>query len=608
MMAFDLSTAKPEQEQPSQQAATVTGGFDISTAKAEAPQAQDTSLIDSVGGGVSAAATVGSEIAGTALGGLTALVDVLNPFTENDPTELIEAVKNKVRIDPSKQGEAALQELSAAVEPLQPVIQAVSDFKNTAGQQGLDLTGSPAFATFVNIIPNIIAEVGGLGAASKATKAAAATGRGAPCGFDFESPTKAKVRELLERGEADAETAGFKLKPTDTGTGKAKVVKDKLEGAAVKQGFDKGVVAALKGTSGTDKSKLLKMVETLEKGKKNAKFAITNRPTDIAGDTLMNRVKVIDSANTKAGKELDIIADSLKGQKVDVTPAVQNFSESMTDLGVKLTRGDDGKVKPDFSESDIVGLSGPESIIKRVINRIDTTEPLDANKLHRIKRFIDTQVSFGKKEVGLEGKAAIALKKLRRDIDGILDNQFPEYDRVNSVYSETVGALDSLKDIAGKKMDLSGPNAEKATGTLLRRIMGNAQSRVALLDSIENIETVAKKHGKPGKGMVVFDPKKTALATKGKGVDISKQELDSDLLTQILFADELDRVFGSSAKTSLAGDVEKAVGRGAQLLPVESGVAGAAALAAQKAIEKARGVNETNAFKSIKELLKKGKK
>lgn len=129
---------------------------------------QSPGIPEQVAGGLSGAATLASDVIGTGVGGLTALVDILNPFTDNDPAKLIEDVKAKLRIDPSVGGEAALGQLAQAIEPARPLIDAVSQFKETAGQQGLDLTGSPAFATFVNIIPDIIAEVGGAGLGKRA--------------------------------------------------------------------------------------------------------------------------------------------------------------------------------------------------------------------------------------------------------------------------------------------------------------------------------------------------------------------------------------------------------------------------------------------------------
>ena len=133
----------------------------------------DISIPEQITGGVSGAATLASDIIGTGVGGLTALVDILNPFTDNDPEQLIEQVKSKLRIDPTVGGEAALNQLGDAIKPVEPIINAVSQFKEAAGQQGLDLTGSPAFATFVNIIPDIIAEVGGAGLGRRLAKGSA---------------------------------------------------------------------------------------------------------------------------------------------------------------------------------------------------------------------------------------------------------------------------------------------------------------------------------------------------------------------------------------------------------------------------------------------------
>lgn len=124
-------------------------------------------------GGVSGAATLASDIIGTGVGGITALVDILNPFTDNDPAQLIEQIKATFKIDPNIGGEAALNQLASAIEPVKPLIDAVSQFKETAGQQGLDFSGSPAFATFVNMIPDIIAEVGGSGLLRRSATSAA---------------------------------------------------------------------------------------------------------------------------------------------------------------------------------------------------------------------------------------------------------------------------------------------------------------------------------------------------------------------------------------------------------------------------------------------------
>ncbi len=157
--------------------------------------------------------------------------------------------------------------------------------------------------------------------------------------------------------------------------------------------------------------------------------------------------------------------------------------------------------------------------------------------------------------------------------------------------SETIGVIDALQDVSGKKLNLIGKNADKATGTLLRRLLSNAQSRVNLLDVIDEIETVAKKFSPSSKGgdVVKFGNKNIVL--------------DDDLLTQVLFADELDSVFGPVARTSFQGQIEQGIKQAARGGP-KAGAVEAVVEGIGKGAEKLRGINEEAAFRSIRNLLK----
>lgn len=146
------------------------------------------------------------------------------------------------------------------------------------------------------------------------------------------------------------------------------------------------------------------------------------------------------------------------------------------------------------------------------------------------EKFIDEQVTFGKTAEGLGGKTERVAKGLRRQFDQLLDSSFPAYDKVNTQYADTVQALDAFQKAAGSTIDLASENADKAVGTLSRRLMSNAQSRVRLLDAIEGLQSTASKYGKT---------------------------FDDDVVSQALFVDELERVFGPSARTSLQGEVGK---------------------------------------------------
>ena len=126
--------------------------------------------------------------------------------------------------------------------------------------------------------------------------------------------------------------------------------------------------------------------------------------------------------------------------------------------------------------------------------------------------------------------------------------------------------------------------------------MSNAQSRVNLVDALDEIEGIATKY----KDSRIGDAGEFLL--EGPATTV-KKGFDDDLLSQVLFADELDKVFGSTARTSFKGQIEQAVGRaGGAVTP--GGQQNLVVEAAGKLAEKARGINQENAFKSIRELLK----
>ena len=320
------------------------------------------------------------------------------------------------------------------------------------------------------------------------------------------------------------------------------------------------------------------MTNIMEKGVKDKLYATTNRPTDVVGQTLQERLKYVFSKNIEAGRSLDGVAKSLQGKNVDYTGPINNFINNLDGMGVKLKREGGGKIKAVFDGSDIEGLDGPQRVINRIVSRMSDTRPPDAYDLHRLKKYIDENVTYGGGGEGLKGKTENILKSLRRDVDSVLDKNFPKYDKVNTQYSDTIKAIDDLQDVAGSKIDLRGENADKSIGQMARGVMSNNKSRVRLYETIGNVEDIAKKYG---------------------------ASFDDNFLMQSLYADELDRVFKPVARTSFQGQIDQAIQRGAGMAS-KAGAMDAVVSAVGKGAEKLRGINEENAFKSIKELLKQG--
>lgn len=392
----------------------------------------------------------------------------------------------------------------------------------------------------------------------------------------------ADIAQRIAAGARDEDLAGLTVKPARpaepgavTVNGKTvKVVADDVADEAIKQGANRGVVQSVKASNDKTRERLLRMVKISEQGKRDALYATSNRPADVAGESLAARLRFLKSVNEGAGKNLDRVAQSLRGKPVNMESVAQKLSSALDDAGV--TVNENGVLN--FRGSDFEDLKGVNNILQTVYRRANHIfETGDAHQAHRLKRFIDEQVSYGKSGAdGLSGRAERMLKALRADIDTALDEQFPRYNRVNTRYSDTVRAIDEFQDAAGSKVDLFGPNADKALGVISRRLMGNTQSRANLMTSLKNIDQTAQKYG---------------------------AKFGDDIIMQARFADELDEMFGAAARTSLQGDAEKATRRGVAIATGQRNLTGIAADLAEAGINKARGINEKNAYKALRALL-----
>lgn len=341
---------------------------------------------------------------------------------------------------------------------------------------------------------------------------------------------------------------------------------------ARKQGFDDSVTTLVANASPTDRRKMAQMVSIVEKGKGDARAKALTRAADVAGDALVKKIDFVKSNNEQAGKQLGRIATGLKGKDVDIKEPVNKFFNDMDELGVAF----DDNGKPDFAGSQIEGVAPAESLVNKIALRIKRNPNPDALEAHQFKKFIDENVSFGKSAEGLGGKTEKVAKSLRKGVNDSISDKFDNYKEANKRFSDTITALDELQDVAGRKLDFAGPNADKAAGTLLRSQTNNTKGRANLLTAIKNLEDTAKKYG---------------------------GSFDDDILNLSIFADELDAVFGSGARTSLRGEVGKA-GVDAAIDISQMTIPGALAVGAKAVTKRARGINEMNQLKAIKNLLR----
>ena len=417
----------------------------------------------------------------------------------------------------------------------------------------------------------------------------------APAGAGIREQVEPTIRESLQSIKA---TVGEKISPQDTATLKkvitqspdsvdvvnfrvagTQVVPDNLAADAIKQGWKDGTIASIKAATEKDRQAMSKMLNIFKMGEKSERFRATTRPADILGDTVESRISFLTKANKEAGNEINKVANSqLRGKRVNFDPAINSFIEDLGALGVRVEVDSNGVAKAILQGSDIQGDKQAQRVLNAVLERLSTVKPPDAYGIHTAKRFIDTQVDYGKRNLAnpLTAQAERTLKNLRRNLNQTLGDTFPDYKAANAKYSDTVSTLDDLQKAAGTQINFESPNADKALGVAMRKLTSNYGTRANLIDALDQANQTATKYG---------------------------MKIEDDVINQLIFVNELDRMFGAQAQTSLKGQVAEAMQTGVDI--ARGGGARRALELLAEGAENLRGINKENAVKAMEELLKR---
>jgi hypothetical protein len=247
-----------------------------------------------------------------------------------------------------------------------------------------------------------------------------------------------KARQI-NAGSSDKSLAKFKL--SDSGRLKS----DSAAKRAISGGFDEGFVQQVKTSAPADKQRIRKMLRIAKISLKSNRFASRNRVNQVVGESLSKRVNMLNDKMRSAANMLDSTAKSLKGQQVDYSGPVSQFIDDLQAMDIKFSNK--GKVSIDLRGSMIEQATDAQKPLEMILNRLANTDIPDAYGIHRAKRFIDNMVTYGKaQEKGLKGEVLRAIKRLRHNLDSVLDESFPEYNKVNTQYSDHRQALDALQD------------------------------------------------------------------------------------------------------------------------------------------------------------------
>ena len=259
---------------------------------------------------------------------------------------------------------------------------------------------------------------------------------------------------------------------------------------ARKQGFDDGMTAVIANAKPIDKRRMRQQLSIMEKGRADTKYQAANRPSDVAGNSMLKQIDFLMLNNKQAGQQLGRVARSLKGKDVDIDAPIDKFKSELEGIGVQFDQ--DGMVN--FDNSRIRTIAPAKKVITDVLDeiRIRRLDDTDALTAHEFKGFLDENLSFGKKQEGLSGKAESITKSLRKGINESIGENYAAYKEANNRSSDTITVLDELQDVVGKKLNVKGPHADKAFGIALRTLLSNNKGRANMMTVVENINSTAK--------------------------------------------------------------------------------------------------------------------
>jgi hypothetical protein len=324
------------------------------------------------------------------------------------------------------------------------------------------------------------------------------------------------------------------------------------------------------------------MIDIVRKGMSDAMFRKNNRPSDIVGGSLANRVDYLFDRKQQAGKALGRAVDEIASVPIPME-SLQAFTNTIRDglaqRGVTLN--------PDLS-LDFGDRLIPEADKKQlltIMNNIANRRAGTAKTAHELKQDINKQIDY---DSGLltdkpSGEFESVFKAAANELNQGLRSISEDYAIANDAYSQAIRPLMDLQKEAGKKIDIESPDARGSLGTLAKKIYTNYPSRTAVRQAVESVNNAARDLG----------------AT-----------FDDDIFELMLLADELEDKFKLSPSNSFAGNVEKGSRAATEAVNMASmGPLGQAATVVDKLSEKFidQKKRERKALESIDRLIRERK-
>lgn len=313
---------------------------------------------------------------------------------------------------------------------------------------------------------------------------------------------------------------------------------------AVQNGVDIRDVQILYNIPKEQKSvvaKLVKNVQDFESG------ASKIDPMETVGQPFVNRLKTLQSQQSKIGKQLGEVADNL-GDISEAESFFPVYDALKTTRGLEgLKLADDGTL--DFADTVLATAetASDRSAIQSIFN--DAVKASTGKQKHLLRQELRESLG-GKKRGGVQitGTQENAYESIRRGLSNVLDNANPKYREVNTKYAKVSKPIDELVNILKSDKEGASDVLNLSGGILARRLtsagIGNANVR-RVLQLVDNATKVK------GKTLTSVETLQDVMNVLGRYYDIAPRTGFKNLTQEALSGGIKD--FVSTAVGDVAG-------------------------------------------------------
>lgn len=352
-----------------------------------------------------------------------------------------------------------------------------------------------------------------------------------------------------------------------------KKIVDTKANEALKSGIADQDIAFIKNASPEDKKIFTRAMKVAEQASKDKTYA--RQPVEEAGRVIIDQANTVEAARQKVGHELGVVRSKLADVPVDVAGTADNFYKDLSDAGISVT--DEGL---DFTKSKYANVPKIQKILESVHQRIAAAgETPNVKAVDLIRQQLGTEVDLGTLEGNLDKSAKRILQKVYASLGEDITFIDPQYAELSDQYSKLSTAMDYFQRALGKDFEATNLKSSLKAGEVGRRMLGNAASRPLAI--VENIQDLARAYG-------------------------YNKNIDSR--SQILFANFLEDLFGTTQSQSLQSQMTKGVNAAEEasgaLTDVATGNAsGLLSKAVRKGLNLVRNITPERQIEAVRALI-----